>query len=293
MKPPVDTVAKRPKKPVGRLAEGDVDPLSHAITERDQSVMDMVNEALAKKQGVIAFQPIVQAGNVGHIAFYEGLIRILDKTGRPIPAKDFMGDVEDTETGRLIDCLTLELSLVALAADPRLRLSVNMSARSIGYPRWMKTFTSGLSQRDQVGHRLILELTEPSVMAMPELVGAFMKDIQKTGVSFALDNFGSGTTKFRHLRGSFFDILKIDGQFSKNIARDIENQVIVETMRQLGQNLDMFTVATRVESAQDAAMLTALGVDCLQGFHIGAPKLKVPEASEQQDAKQSPMKQAG
>ena len=77
----------------GALGEGAVDPLSMAVTERDRSTMDMVREALDRKQAVLAYQPIVQAGNHDHVAFYEGLVRILDTTGRPIPARDFMGEV--------------------------------------------------------------------------------------------------------------------------------------------------------------------------------------------------------
>ncbi|MEM7295936.1 MAG: EAL domain-containing protein, partial [Pseudomonadota bacterium] len=152
------------------LRDGSADPLSHAVTMRRQSTLDMVNDALARKQAVLAYQPIVQAGNFGHVAFYEGLVCILDQTGRPIPAKDFMSEVEDTETGRKIDCLALELGLGALIADPALRLSINMSARSIGYSPWMKVLQDGVATNDTVAERLILEISEPSAMSMPEVV---------------------------------------------------------------------------------------------------------------------------
>ena len=66
-------------------------------------------------------------------AFYEGLIRIMDPSGRIIPAADFIGAVETRELGRKIDCLALEMGLDTLAAEPGIRLSINMSARSIGY----------------------------------------------------------------------------------------------------------------------------------------------------------------
>ncbi|MEM6477667.1 MAG: EAL domain-containing protein, partial [Pseudomonadota bacterium] len=105
------------KRPANRLGVGDVDPLSAAITERDKSVVAMVKEALATKRAVLAYQPVMQSLAPGSPAFYEGLIRILDATGRPIPARDFMGEVEDTETGRLIDCLALELGLGMLSQE--------------------------------------------------------------------------------------------------------------------------------------------------------------------------------
>ena len=39
---------------------------------------------------------------------------------------------------------------------------------------------------------------------------------------------------------------------------------------------DMFTVAEQVETADDAAFLIDLGIDCLQGFYFGAPTISPP-----------------
>jgi len=114
---------------------GMADPLSVAVAQRDRSTMDMVRRALEHKQVLLAYQPIIQATE-GKIAFYEGLIRILDETGRIIPAKEFIHVIEETEMGRMIDCLALEKGLRSLRKNPDLRLSINMSARSIGYGRW-------------------------------------------------------------------------------------------------------------------------------------------------------------
>ncbi|MEL6689016.1 MAG: EAL domain-containing protein [Pseudomonadota bacterium] len=268
-------MAKR-QKPIQALGQGAVDPLSAAVTSRDESTMEMVQEALNSKRAVLAYQPVMQAAAKGHVAFYEGLVRILDATGRPIPAKDFMGEVEDTEIGRMIDCLTLELGLQTLAQEPDVRLSINMSARSIGYTRWMKTLETGLALNPTIGERLILEIEEKSAMTTPELVISFMRELQGRGISFALDDFGAGFTSFRYLRDFVFDLVKIDGKFTRNIARNADNQVVVGALHAVGRQFDMFTVAGSVESARDAEFLTSLGIDCLQGYHFGAPSLSPP-----------------
>ena len=96
--------------------------------------------------------------------------------------------------GRRIDALALELGLRALSENPDLRLSINMSARSIGYPDWSETLDRGLSEDPTVAERLILEITEASAMVMPDIVSVFMDDLQIRGVSFALDDFGAGFT---------------------------------------------------------------------------------------------------
>ncbi len=250
------------------------DPLSYAVSARDRSVISMVDQAVRHKQIMLAYQPVVPAGQATRVAFYEGLIRVLDETGRIIPAKDFIDAIETTETGRVIDCLALDKGLRTLARHADLRLSINMSARSIGYEPWIRTLREGLEADPTVGERLILEITESSAMIVPELVVSFMGDLQKKGISFALDDFGAGFTSFRYLKQFYFDILKIDGQFIRGIAQDPDNQVLTTALATIAQQFDMFTVAESVERAEDAAYLTAIGVDCLQGYFFGAPTVK-------------------
>ncbi|PIE12924.1 MAG: diguanylate phosphodiesterase [Rhodobacterales bacterium] len=249
------------------------DPLSYAVEARDRSVIQMVNDALRHRHVRLAFQPVVTAIDPGRVAFYEGLIRVMDPTGRIIPARDFINQVEETEAGRIIDCLSLEFGLKTLADQPDLRLSINMSARSIGYPRWMRTLKNGLKRDVTIAERLILEITESSAMTVPELVVNFMTELQMEGISFALDDFGAGHTSFRYFKNFFFDVLKIDGEFIRNIHADPDNQAITRAMVSIAKQFDMFTVAEFVESEADARYLASIGIDCLQGFYFGAPTI--------------------
>lgn len=262
---------------------GQDSPLNHAVSARDQASLDMVAEAIRHREVLLAFQPVVQACRPNAPAFYEGLIRVLDDTGRVIPAKEFINAIEVTELGREIDCLALEMGLRTLAREPGIRLSINMSARSIGYPRWTQTLKKGLRRDPTVGERLILEITERSAMQVPELVGRFMADLQSRGITFALDDFGAGFTAFRYLRDFYFDMVKIDGQFIRGVHENPDNQVLTRALVAIAQQFDMFTVAEFVETAQDAAWLAEIGVDCLQGYLFGAPATRAPWRADAPD----------
>ncbi|MDJ0627917.1 MAG: EAL domain-containing protein [Rhodobacter sp.] len=252
-------------------ATGTGSPLSFAVSERDRDVMDMVCEAIAAKHVMLAFQPVVQAKHTRRVAFYEGLIRVLDQTGRVIPAREFIDVIETAEIGRQVDCLALEHGLRTLAEHPGLRLAINMSARSIGYPPWLAMLNRGLSANPTIAERLILEITESSAMVMPDIVQVFMDDLQHRGISFALDDFGAGFTSFRYLKEFYFDILKIDGQFIRGIHRNPDNQVLTQALISIAQHFEMFTVAEFVETAEDATFLAGSGIDCMQGYFFGAP----------------------
>lgn len=251
-------------------------PLNFAMTQTDRESLAMVRRAVDRHDVVLAFQPVVQTRCPERPAFYEGLIRVLDDTGRIIPARNFISAVESTETGRKLDCLSLEMGLMSLHEDASLRLAINMSARSIGYPEWTRVLNRGLALDDTIAERLILEITESSAMAMPELVTVFMQDLQARGISFALDDFGAGYTSFRYLREFYFDILKIDGQFIAGIAQNPDNQILTTALLSIARHFDMFTVAEAVESEADAAFLAKIGIDCMQGYYFGAPTIMPP-----------------
>lgn len=246
-------------------------PFGVVISEVERSTLGMVRDAVQQRRLALAFQPVVMAADPARIGFHEALIRVMDPTGRPIPARDFIQAIESRELGREVDCAALEMGLDALARHPDLRLSVNMSARSIGYPRWQAALNRGLSRDETVGERLILEITEESAMLLPELVAAFMQETRRRGVSFALDDFGSGVTAIRFFRDFSFDIAKIDGQFIRGIPQDADNQVLAAALLAIARQFDMLCVAESVETATEAAWLRALGVDCLQGYLFGAP----------------------
>lgn len=270
---------KGPSRGMGKWADisaGQQNPLDFAVTTRDGNAIQMVADAVKHRQVLLAFQPVVQSAAPDQVAFYEGLIRVLDESGRIIPAKDFIAEVENTEIGRVLDVLALEKGLKTLAEQPNIRLSINMSARSIGYQRWMRALRAGLDRDPTVGERLILEISESSAMTVPELVVDFMAKMQRHSIAFALDDFGAGFTSFRYLKEFYFDILKIDGQFSRGISTNADNQVITRAMTAIAQEFEMFTVAGFVETEADAALLSSMGVDCLQGYYFAAPTVRPP-----------------
>ncbi|WP_298492562.1 EAL domain-containing protein [uncultured Maritimibacter sp.] len=249
-------------------------PLTMAIARRDQDTMSMVRRAVKARQVMLAFQPIMQGRHPDRVAFHEGLIRVVDQTGRIIPAKDFIDVVEREELGRVLDTLAIDLGMQALAQEPSLRLSINLSARSIGYSKWKQTLLRWLQSDPMLGERLILEITERTAIVLPELVQHFMSEMQGYGISFALDDFGAGYTAFRYLRDFYFDILKIDGEFTRDIANNPDNQVICQAMLSVAQHFDMMTVAENVENRDDALFLAEAGCDFLQGFFFGMPTVK-------------------
>lgn len=250
---------------------GSASPLDAAISAADRSTLDMVAEALRLRRMRLAYQPAVYAADSSIIGFFEGFIRLLNSRDQVIPARDFMTEAERQPLGREIDCAALQMGLMTLQRNPNIRISVNMSARSVGYRPWIAILRKALAAHPELGPKLILEINEDSAMQVPDVLLPFMDDMRQSGIVFALDDFGAGMTSLQMLRDFRFEIAKIDGQFIRDIDSTDANQPLVRAAIAMAEELKMFVVAEAVETVGEANWLRAEGVGCLQGYLFGAP----------------------
>lgn len=227
-----------------------------------------VAQAIAQRRIAFHYQPVVRAAAPGFAAFYECLARIRMPDGTVAPAGAFMAGIEASPLGRIVDRLALQHALNALAADPGLRLSINLSPRSMGDEEWLARLAA--APRGACD-RLILEITEDAAIRDAELTLDFMAHVRGRGCAFALDDFGAGATGFKYFRDFRFDMVKIDGAFVRGVHAARDAQVLVECLRAVATHFEMLTVAEHVDDEADAAWLRRLGIDCLQGYLYGRP----------------------
>lgn len=246
-------------------------PLAAAISAQDKEVLAMVGSALKDRRMRLAFQPVVYAADPTVIGFFEGFIRLLNLRDQVIPARDFMPAVEQRQLGREIDCAALQMGLMAMQRNPQIRVSINMSARSVGYRPWAEILRRALQESPRIGGSLILEINEASALQVPDVLKPFMAEMREHGIVFALDDFGAGMTSLRLLHELGFEIAKIDGSLVKRVDRSAEGQAVTRAAIALAQELGMYVVAEAVETEGEAVWLREAGVGCLQGYLFGPP----------------------
>jgi EAL domain-containing protein (putative c-di-GMP-specific phosphodiesterase class I) len=230
-----------------------------------------VAQALVQGRIEFHYQPVVSAAEPSRPAFFEMLARLRLPDGQLLAGGAFMPAIEAGPLGRAIDRLALAAALKALAADPGLRLSVNMSPLSMGDEGWLALIAAAHRGGSGVCGRLIIEVTENTAMEHAAQTIDFMEHVRATGCAFALDDFGAGATGFRHFRDFRFDMVKIDGAFARGVHGNRDAQVLVEALVGVARHFEMLTVAEQVEGEADAGWLRRAGVDCLQGYLYGRP----------------------
>jgi EAL domain-containing protein (putative c-di-GMP-specific phosphodiesterase class I) len=228
-----------------------------------------VAQAIAQRRIAFHYQPVVRAADPRFPAFFECLARIRLPDGGTLPAAGFMATIEAGPLGRVLDRLALEHALAALAADPGLRLSINMSPLSMGDEAWLALLAAAPRRACD---RLILEITEDAAIGNAELTLDFMRHVRARGCAFAIDDFGAGATGFKYFRDFRFDMVKIDGGFVQGVHAARDAQVLVECLKAVAGHFEMVTVAEHVDNEADAAWLRRLGIDCLQGYLYGRPR---------------------
>ncbi len=119
--------------------------------------------------------------------------------------------------------------------------------------------------------RLVLEITETAAISHMERASALAAQVQSSGHGLALDDFGAGFASFYYLKHLPVDLLKIDGEFVKDLASSDLSRTVVQAIVQVARSLGRRTVAECVEDKAAFDLLRRMGVDAAQGWHIGHP----------------------
>jgi EAL domain-containing protein (putative c-di-GMP-specific phosphodiesterase class I) len=128
-----------------------------------------------------------------------------------------------------------------------------------------------LADRGVAPDRLTVEVTEQRCGVDPDAIRHSLTTLARLGVRLSLDDFGIGESTLSRLQQLHFDEVKIDRSFVRDMGHEPTDRNIVSFASQLAHSLGMQVVAEGVESAEALALLTAMGVDRAQGFHLHRP----------------------
>jgi EAL domain-containing protein (putative c-di-GMP-specific phosphodiesterase class I) len=205
------------------------------------------------------------------VSQHELLIRMLDDDGDVIPPGAFLQVAERFDLIQHIDRWVAARALELIAAHDDLRLTVNLSGRTLTDDGLLAELEDGIARTGADPSRLTFEVTETAAVANIHLAREFAERLRTIGCRFALDDFGAGFGSFYYLKHLPFDYLKIDGEFVSNCLQNRTDQLVIRAVVDIAQGLGKETVAEFVGDAELMDFLRTQGVDYAQGFHVGRP----------------------
>ncbi|CAN8142642.1 hypothetical protein THIOSC15_520012 [uncultured Thiomicrorhabdus sp.] len=100
----------------------------------------------------------------------------------------------------------------------------------------------------------------------------FLNKIKSYGCKLALDDFGSGFATFSWLKNLPVDFVKIDGDFIKDVLNDPVDAVMVQTIRDISELMQISSIAEFVENQETANWLKDVGIHYAQGYYFDHPR---------------------
>ncbi len=233
-----------------------------------------IRAALDRDLFTLVAQPIVELGP-GTVNQYELLLRMIDERGMLIAPEPFLRVAEQLDLVRQIDTWVVTNAIRTLARlDPRHRnvvIELNLSGRSLTDRELLDVIDAELRAGKLAPERLIFEITETAAVAGVAQAREFGQRLSEIGCRFALDDFGAGFGTFYYLKQLRFDIVKIAGEFVRDCARDRTDQLMIKAIVDIARGMGKRTIAEFVGDVETVNLLTELGVDYGQGYHLGRP----------------------
>ena len=248
---------------------------SDKISKHNFLLLGDVKKALREDEFELHYQPKINLNN-NKVEGLEALIRWNHSDKGYIPPNRFIPQVEQTG---LINNLTtwvlkqaIEDWLKLKAVRYKMKIAINITARDLHDPDFVKKVAAILKQYDIPPSYLEFEITERDIMKKFSETKEVLNGIVNLGITISLDDFGTGYSSLAYLKYLPNQIIKIDRTFIKDILTDDKDKAITKTAVNMAHLLDKTVVAEGVESQAGIDLLKEMDCDIVQGYYISKPK---------------------
>jgi diguanylate cyclase (GGDEF)-like protein len=241
---------------------------------RTQTTSARIRDALTQNRLRLATQPI-RSLTSGGIERYELLLRMTGDSGELLPAASFIEAAERSgmvqELDRWVVARALEMIAERERAGSPVSLHMNISGASVTDLSVLEFIERRLDEGEADPARCTFEITQTARVEDFDTAAGFADRLTEFGCEVAIDDYGAGFGPFAYLKKVPFDVIKIDGTFIREMARNDADQLVVQAIVQIARGLGKQTIAEFVEDEDTKQMLAEYGVDMAQGYHLGRP----------------------
>ena len=234
-----------------------------------------LKRAFERDELLVHYQPKYNL-ETGEVFGAEALVRWeLPERGLILPS-DFIPLAEETnliiEIGEwVLDKVCEDFRVWQRSVGSPGRVSVNLSLKQLRQLNFISRISSIFRAHEISPTSLELEITETTLMENPERTIKLLDELYGLGLHLAIDDFGTGYSSLSALQQFPISTLKIDKSFVRDVVTNPDDATIVDTIIQMGRNLNMDVVAEGVEVEAQLLFLQKLGCTYVQGLLFGDP----------------------
>ncbi|MBE0450369.1 MAG: EAL domain-containing protein [Clostridia bacterium] len=238
------------------------------ITQVENRIQKAIEESLFR----LHFQPIYQLDNLGVIGF-EVLLRF-DTELFNMTTGELIAIAEQTGQISAIDRWVVNRSFEYIKSHMMQTehiVAINLSSKSLSSNTIVEYINTLLVETGINPGRIEIELTEYSLIDNFKNTLSIINSLKNLGIKISLDDFGTQYSSLNYLSKIPFDTLKIDKSYIDQIVNNTSERIIVEEIINLSNKLGVQTIAEGVESKEQLGLLTRMGCQFAQGYHLDRP----------------------
>lgn len=226
--------------------------------------------AIEADELVVHYQPIVDLSD-GRVVGYEALVRWQHPHRGLLLPGAFLPHLQEAGASVLLGQFVAAkvVEFLARTSDDGRWVSVNVSADQLGDSELATRLLQDLSRHRVTAGRLVLELTESSLVASGTRIRHELTQLSAAGVPILLDDFGTGVSPLSYLRDLPVAGVKLDMSFTSGIPHDPTAGKVVRALGALARELAMVTIAEGIEHEEQADFLRRNGWRYGQGWLYG------------------------
>ena len=269
-----DAALYHAKKSGGNVFSYYAPEMNEATVERLMT-KSKLKRAFERDELLVHYQPKYNL-ETGEIFGAEALVRWeLPERGLILPS-DFIPIAEDSnliiDIGEwVLDKVCEDFRIWQRSVSSPGRVSVNLSLKQLRQLNFISRISSIMRGHEISPTSLELEITETTLMENPERTIKMLDQLYGLGLHLAIDDFGTGYSSLSALQQFPISTLKIDRSFVRDIISNPDDATIVDTIIQMGRNMNMDVVAEGVEDESQLNFLQKLGCTYVQGLLFGNP----------------------
>ncbi len=237
--------------------------------ERNLKLIRALKDAISNDRVVPYYQPIMN-NTTEKIEKYEALMRVIGDDGNAFDVEDILPIAKESKLYGQLTKIILHKTFMYFR-DKDYDFSINISLEDIVNKSTREYIYAVLDEFKDVSYRLTFEILESEEVKDYEEFSSFIRKIKEYGVKIAIDDFGSGYSNFSYLINKDIDYFKIDGSLIKNIHKDTNARLVVETIVSFAKKANIKTIAEFVNSREVFEAVKEIGIDYSQGYYVGVP----------------------
>ena len=235
-----------------------------------EEITTIFDDAIRNKDIYMVYQPFFSSER--ELLGFEAFMRF-DHNGAFVSPQIFIAAAENSGYMRRIGKFSLLEALKTLTEinkiRPELTMTVNISANQLKEENFVRSFSSTVAASECEIGNLILDLPEESLITELSDIRSVIELLASTGVRIALDNFGRGYSSFNAIPLLPVSVLKLDGNFTSDLASDSDVRILTASAIDLMHDTDIKVCATGVGEKEQFEILSGYGCDAFQGKYLG------------------------